>query len=90
MVILDSYQSESQTMIRQYCDKRKKCVAMLALGQDEDINTDPEPETEPTDEHKFSLQVAWVNVKPSSAGHIIRVKCKNRQQTWLDSDKGNN
>ena len=56
----------------------------------EDIKIDPEAETEEVEEHKFSLQVAWVNIKPSSAGHIVRVKCKNRQQTWLESDKGKN
>ena len=69
------------------------CVALTLIGEDEDINEDSKTFKETSDEmnepqKKFSYQVAWVVIKPSRSGHIIKINCRGKSQSYLSRETG--
>ena len=37
---------------------------------------------------KFSYQVAWVIIKPSRSGHIVKINCGGKSQKYLSRERG--
>ena len=85
LVVFEEFEERSSKILENYCRTRKKCIAMKLVKDDEDINHDLEPEGQ-ISEPKFSLQTAWVWVRFSTHGHIVRIRCSNRSTTWLQLD----
>ena len=83
LVMLDSLQEGVQGTMRKLCEGRKKCVALLLITQEDDIQQDP-PAEELAAEQKFSLQVAWLVVKILPRGYMVRLACSGRSKIWLE------
>ena len=71
------------------------CVALTMIGEDEDINEESKTKEDTNDkmdepQNKFSYQVAWVVVKPSRSGHIIKINCRGKSQTYFSRETGAN
>ena len=83
VVMLDSLQDGVQSAMRKLCDGRKKCIALLAISQEDDIHQDP-PAEELAPQQKFSLQTAWLVVKILPKGYLLRLACSGRSKLWLE------
>ena len=70
------------------------CVVLTMIGKDEDFpdefETDDELLSNGKDEMqmKFSYQVAWVIIKPSRSGHIVKINCGGKSQKYLSRERG--
>ena len=70
------------------------CVVFTMIGKDEDFpdefKTDDELISNGKDEMqmKFSYQVAWVIIKPSRSGHIVKINCGGKSQKYLSRERG--
>ena len=80
--MLDSLELGVQGRMMDLCRGRKKCVALMVISREEDINQDPPVETL-TVQQKFSLQTAWVVVKRLAKGYMVRLSCSARSRLWL-------
>ena len=65
------------------------------IGEDENINEESKTIEDTSDEKddpqkKFSYQVAWVVIKPSRSGHIVKINCRGKSQTYLSRERGTN
>ena len=75
------------------CKKRKMCVALTMIGEDEEINeksytNEGTSDDKDVSQKKFSYQVAWVFIKPSRSGHIVKINCREKSQTYLSRETG--
>ena len=71
------------------------CVALTMIGEDEDINEESNTNEDTSDEKdepqkKFSYQAAWVIIKPGRSGHIVKINCRGKSQTYLSRETGAN
>ena len=71
------------------------CIALTLIGEDEDFNEKSKTNDDTSDEknkpqNKFSYQVAWIVVKPSRSGHIVKINCRGKSQTYLSRETGSN
>ena len=71
------------------------CVALTMIGEDEDITEESNTNEDTSDDKdepqkKFSYQAAWVIIKPSRSGHIVKINCRGKSQTYLSRETGAN
>ena len=69
------------------------CVALTMIGEDEDITEESNTNEDTSDDKdepqkKFSYHAAWVVIKPSRAGHIVKINCRGKSQTYLSRETG--
>ena len=83
VVMFDSLQPGVQGTMRRLCQGRKKCLAMLVISPEENIQQAP-PEEELPPQQKFSLQTAWLVVKVLPRGYLLRLACSGRSRLWLE------
>ena len=69
------------------------CVALTMIGKDEDFPDELESDDDISNgedkiQMKFSYQVAWVIIKPSRSGHIVKINCGGKSQKYLSRERG--
>ena len=69
------------------------CVALTIIGKDEDFPDEFETDDDISNgkdemQMKFSYQVAWVIIKPSRSGHIVKINCGGKSQKYLSRERG--
>ena len=83
VVRFEKLQHGVQQIMLDLCQGRKKCVALVTVSQEEDINQDPPPPEELPVQQRFSLQTAWLVVKRLARGYMVRLTCSGRTRVWL-------
>ena len=69
------------------------CVALTMIGEEEDFHDELEADADLSHgknemQMKFSYQVAWVMVKPSRYGHIVKINCGGKSKKYLSRNGG--
>ena len=83
----------SKRLMKTLCKKRKMCVALTMIGEEEDFHDELEADADSSHgknemQMKFSYQVAWVMVKPSRSGHIVKINCGGKSKKYLSRNGG--
>ena len=64
------------------------------IGEEEDFHDELEADADFLSHGKnemqmrFSYQVAWVMIKPSRVGHIVKINCGGKSQRYLSRKRG--
>ena len=69
------------------------CVALTMIEKEEDFHDELEADADLSHgknkmQMKFSYQVAWVMIKPSRSGHIVKINCGGKSQKYLSRKGG--